>query len=369
MQDIEIGMGKSGRRGFGLDQLSLVPARRTRDADLVDLSWQIDAYQFELPLLSAPMDSVTSPSTAIEVGRLGGLGVLNLEGLWARHENPQAEVEAIAEMDEVTARAHLRQLYDSPVDQDLVVQRIQKLQAAGCYAAGKVSPKRVVAMAELVQRAGLDLLVIQGTTISAEHVSASQEPLNLKRFVRELETPVVLGGCASYRGALHLMQTGAAGVLVGIDGGRSATTGSVTGVGTPMATAIADARAARMRHLDETGVYVQVIADGGMRSGGDVAKAIACGADAVMMGTALANASEAPGGGWHWGQSTMHPSLPQGQMLPTETVGTLEEILLGPTSWCDGRANIFGALRQSMASLGYESVKELQRAELMVVSS
>lgn len=369
MADIEIGMGKSGRRGFGLDQVSLVPSRRTRDVDKVDLSWQIDAYKFDLPLMSSPMDSVTDPATAMELGRLGGLGVLDLEGLWTRHEFPETELSKLAGIDAADALVALRRLYESPVDNDLVVQRIKELQNDGGYAAGKVSPRHAAAMADILLKAELDLLVIQGTVISAEHVSDVSEPLNLKQFVRELETPVIVGGCASYQAALHLMRTGAAGVLVGVDGGKTATTGNVTGIGSPMATAIADVRAARMRHLDETGVYVQVIADGGMRSGGDIAKAIACGADSVMLGSTLAASDTAPGKGWHWGRSTVHSDLPQGQLMGVESIGSLEEILLGPTGQNDGSANLFGALRQAMAALGYESVKELQKAELMVIGS
>ncbi len=366
MADIEIGLGKSGRQGFSLDQISLVPSRRTRNPAMVDLSWQIDAYKFDLPFLSSPMDSVTNVESAKEIGRLGGLGVLDLEGLWARHEAPGAEVAELAKLDDQTARIRLRELYDASINPDLIIQHIKELQDAGYYAAGKVSPKHAAGMADMLQKAGLDLLVIQGTVISAEHVSNGEDPLNLKQFVRELETPVIVGGCASYQAALHLMRTGAAGVLVGVDGGRAATTGSVTGVGSPMATAIADVRAARMRHLDETGVYVHVIADGGMRSGGDIAKAIACGADAVMLGTALAAASDAPGAGLHWGRSTVHPDLPQGRLTRVDSIGTLEEVVSGPTGFCDGRANLFGALRHSMAMLGYESVKELQKADVVV---
>ncbi len=368
MAEIEIGLGKSGRRAFSLDQLALVPSRRTRDQEKVDLSWQIDAYRFELPFLASPMDSVVSPERAIEIDGLGGAGVLDLEGVWVRHDDPSSDLAEIAEMDHDAAQARLRELYSAPVDYDLVTQRIKAIHAAGAYAAGSVSPKRVAAMAETLLNAELDLLVISGTVISAEHVSDS-EPLNLKQFVRELETPVIVGGCASYQAALHLMRTGAAGVLVGVDGGRAATTHSVTGIGSPMATAIADVRAARMRHLDETGVYVHVIADGGLRSGGDIAKAVACGADAVMLGSALAGADGAPGGSWHWGRTAVHPDLPQGRLVELDSVGSLTEVLTGPSTRSDGRANIFGSLRQSMATLGYETVKELQKAELVVVES
>lgn len=366
MAEIEIGMGKSGRRTFGLDELTLIPSRRTREADMVDLSWKIDAYEFGMPVMSAAMDSVTSPATAVALGQLGGLGVLNLEGLWTRHEDVDAKLAEIAGMEEAGVRTRLRELHRAPIDPDLLSQRVKELQQEGCYAAGAVSPRRVAEFADTLLKAELDLLVIQGTVISAEHVSTKPDPLNLKSFVRELETPVVVGGCVSYQAALHLMRTGAAGVLVGVDGGATATSSSVIGLGSGMATAIADVRAARMRHLDETGVYVHVIADGGMRSGGDIAKAIACGADSVVLGTALAAADEAPGKGRLWGRSLVHPELPQGRVIDVEQLGPLETILNGPAVGADGRTNLVGSLRQSMASLGFETVKELQKAELGV---
>ncbi len=366
MTEIEIGMGKSGRRSYGLDDVSLLPAKRTREADLVDLGWQIDAYEFSLPVIGAAMDSVTSPDTAVELDRLGGLGVLDLEGVWTRHHDAADVLVDLASMNEADATVRLRQLHSSPVDPDLVRQRIGELKAAGGYAAGAVSPRSVAALAPTLLRAELDLLLIHGTVISAEHVSTTPDPLNLKQFVRELETPVIVGGCVSYQAALHLMRTGAAGVLVGIDSGATATSRSVTGLGSGMATAIADVRAARMRHLDETGVYVHLIANGGLRTGGDMAKAIACGADAVMLGTALTAAFETPGRGWHWGRSLVHPDLPQGRLVRTEQLAPLDVVLNGPSSLTDGRLNLCGALRQSMASLGYESIKDLQKAELVV---
>jgi IMP dehydrogenase len=365
--DIDIGLGKTARRAYGLEHLTLLPSRRTREPELVDLSWQIDAYSFDFPVLSSAMDSVTSPATAIALDGLGGLGVLDLEGVWTRHGDPGPALAELATMTADEAVARLRELYAEPVDPGLVTKRIAELHAAGGYAAGSVSPRRVASMADTLLAAELDLLVIQGTVISAEHVSTTDDPLNLKEFVRQLETPVIVGGCASYQAALHLMRTGAAGVLVGVDGGRTSTTGSVTGIGSAMATAISDVRAARMRHLDETGVYVHVIADGGLRTGGDIAKAIACGADAAMLGSALASATDAPGHGWHWGRSIAHPELPQGELVKVEQVGTLEEILTGPALGSDGRRNIVGALRRSMATLGYEKLKDLQKAEVMVM--
>ena len=367
MADIDIGMGKTARRAYDLDELVLLPGRRTRDADLVDLSWQIDAYRLELPFLASAMDSVTSPATAVAIGQLGGLAVLDLEGLWTRHDDADSLLAELSALEGPAALTRMRELYASPIDPDLISKRVAEIHEGGVHAAGAVSPKHAASLAPLLLRAELDLMVIRGSVISAEHVTDG-ESLNLKEFVRELETPVLVGGCSSYHAALHLMRTGAAGVLVGVDGGSTASAGRVIGVGSGMATAIADVRAARMRHLDETGIYVHVIADGGFGSGGQIAKAIACGADGVMLGSALAAAEEAPGRGWHWGNSVVHPTLPQGNRIPVEQIGTLEELLLGPAPSADGRLNMFGALRQALSTLGFENLKDLQKAEVLIRS-
>ena len=366
MAEVEIGIGKSGRRAYGFDDIAIVPSRRTRDPEDVDITWEIDAFRFDLPLMGAAMDGVISPATAIEIGRLGGLGVLNLEGLWTRYDDPDAVLAEIAETPVEKATLRMQELYQAPLRPELVSQRIRQIKDAGVTACASVTPQRTESMIGEILAAELDILVIQGTVVSAEHVSKQVEPLNLKKFIRELDIPVIVGGCASYQAALHLMRTGAAGVLVGVGPGHACTTRGVLGLGVPQATAIADARAARMRHLDETGVYVHVIADGGMGTGGDVAKAIVCGADAVMIGSPLAAAAEAPGRGNHWGMATFHPTLPRGARVQVGTRGTLEEILLGPARENDGRLNLFGALRTSMATCGYESVKEFQKAEVMV---
>ncbi len=366
MAEVEIGMGKSGRRAYGFDDIAIVPSRRTRDPEDVDISWEIDAFKFELPLMASAMDGVVSPATAIEIGRLGGVGVLNLEGLWTRYEDPDSLFEEISRLDVDKATARMQQIYMEPIKPELVTQRIREINAAGVTSCASVTPQRTESLAKAILDAELDLLVIQGTVVSAEHVSKTVEPLNLKQFVREIDIPVIVGGCASYQAALHLMRTGAAGVLVGVGPGHACTTRAVLGLGVPQATAIADARAARMRHLDETGVYCQVIADGGMGTGGDIAKAIVCGADAVMIGSPLAAASEAPGRGFHWGMATFHPTLPRGARVKTTTRGTLKEILVGPANENDGRMNLFGALRTSMATCGYQTVKEFQKAEVMV---
>jgi IMP dehydrogenase len=366
LAELEIGIGKSGRRAYGLDDIAIVPSRRTRDPEDVDISWEIDAFRFELPLMAAAMDGVTSPETAIKVGELGGAGVLNLEGLWTRYPDPEPVFEEIAALAPEKATRRMQEIYEEPVKPELITERIRQINDAGVVSCASVTPQRTAAFAPYIVDAELDLLVIQGTVVSAEHVSRTQEPLNLKRFVRELDIPVIVGGCASYQAALHLMRTGAAGILVGVGPGHACTTRGVLGIGIPQATAIADARAARMRHLDETGVYVHVIADGGMGTGGDIAKAIVCGADAVMIGSPLAAAHEAPGRGQHWGMATFHPTLPRGTRVQVEPRGTLEEIIVGPAHENDGRLNLFGALRTSMATCGYESVKEFQKADVMI---
>jgi len=366
MAEVEIGMGKSGRRAYGFDDIAIVPSRRTRDPEDVEITWEIDAFKFQLPLMASAMDGVVSPATAIEIGRIGGVGVLNLEGLWTRYEDPESLLEEISKLDVEKATARMQQIYMEPIKPELVTQRIREINAAGVTSCASVTPQRTESLTKAILDAELDLLVIQGTVVSAEHVSKTAEPLNLKKFVREIDIPVIVGGCASYQAALHLMRTGAAGVLVGVGPGHACTTRAVLGLGVPQATAIADARAARMRHLDETGVYCQVIADGGMGTGGDIAKAIVCGADAVMIGSPLAAASEAPGRGYHWGMATFHPTLPRGARVKTTTRGTLEEILIGPANENDGRMNLFGALRTSMATCGYQTVKEFQKAEVMV---
>src|ERR671935_2085522 len=302
--EIEIGKGKAARRAYGFDEVAIVPSRRTRDPDAVDLTWEVDAYSFRLPMMASAMDAAVSPHTASLIGKLGGLACLNLEGLWTRYEDPEPVYEEIASLPDEKATRRMQELYREPVNHELVARRIREIKDAGVVSCGSLTPQRVERYAKTVVDAGLDVLVIQGTVVSAEHVSTRSEPLNLKEFIRGFDLPVIVGGCASYTTALHLMRTGAVGVLVGVGPGNACTTRGVLGVGVPQATAIADAAGARVRHLDETGVYVQVIADGGMSTGGDIAKAIACGADAVMIGSPLTRAYEAPGRGYHWGMAT-----------------------------------------------------------------
>jgi IMP dehydrogenase len=367
--EIEIGKGKVARRSYGFDEVAIVPSRRTRDPDDVDISWQIDAYTFELPMMASAMDAAVSPAVAAEIGRLGGLACLNLEGLWTRYDDPESVYEEIASLPDEKATRRMQELYREPVKDELVARRIGEIKGSGVVSAASLTPQRVERYAKLVVDAGLDILVIQGTVVSAEHVSAQAQPLNLKEFIARFELPVIVGGCASYTTALHLMRTGAVGVLVGVGPGNACTTRGVLGVGVPQATAIADAAAARMEHLRETGRYCHVIADGGMRTGGDIAKAIACGADAVMIGSPLTRSYEAPGRGFHWGMATFHPTLPRGARVKTQQVASLEEILIGPAHENDGTFNLFGALATSMATTGYATIREFQKAELVVAPS
>ncbi|HEX6471903.1 MAG TPA: GuaB3 family IMP dehydrogenase-related protein [Streptosporangiaceae bacterium] len=365
--EVEIGRGKTGRRAYALDEIGIVPARRTRDPEEVSVAWQIDAYRFEMPLVVAPMDSVVSPATAIRIGRLGGLAVLDLEGLWTRYDDPDPLLAELAALDAVGATRRLQEIYNEPIKEELIGARIREIRAAGVTVAARLSPQRTVRYHKAVIDAGVDLFVIRGTTVSAEHVSGRAEPLNLKQFIYELDVPVIVGGCATYTAALHLMRTGAAGVLVGFGGGSGHTTHAVLGVAVPMATAIADVAAARRDYLDESGGrYVHVIADGGMTNSGDIARAVACGADAVLVGSPFARAAEAPGRGFHWGSEAHHGELPRGTRLEVGSIGTIEQILYGPSTVADGSMNLIGALRRAMATSGYSDPKEFQRVDVVV---
>ncbi len=365
--EIEIGRGKRGRRAYSFDDVAVVPSRRTRDPEEVSVGWQIDAYYVDLPLLAAPMDSVMSPATAIQLGQLGGIGVLDLEGLWTRYEDPEPLFAEIAELPASGATERMQEIYSAPIIPELITQRLQQIRDAGVTVSGSLSPQRTQEHWRTVVEAGVDLFVIRGTTVSAEHVSGQAEPLNLKRFIYELDVPVIVGGASTYTAALHLMRTGAAGVLVGFGGGAAHTTRKTLGIHAPMASAVADVAAARRDYLDESGGrYVHVIADGGVGRSGDLVKAIACGADAVMLGAALARADEAPGKGWHWGPEAHHPQLPRGERVQVGQVGTMAEILNGPGTKADGTVNLFGALRRAMATTGYSDVKEFQRVEVVV---
>ncbi|MFD4430758.1 GuaB3 family IMP dehydrogenase-related protein [Nocardia sp. NPDC058497] len=379
---VEIGMGRVARRTYELDDVDIVPSRRTRSSKQVSVAWQLDAYRFEVPVLSHPTDALVSPEFAIELGRLGGLGVINGEGLWARHADVQDKIDQLIDLVDKggyeRAISLLQELHAAPMQPDLLAAAVAQVRAAGVTTAVRVSPQNARALTPALVQAGVDLLVVQGTIISAEHVGDG-EPLNLKTFIAELDVPVVAGGVSDHRTALHLMRTGAAGVIVGYGSYPGATTtGEVLGIGVPMATAIADAAAARRDYLDETGGrYVHVIADGDVATSGQLAKAIACGADAVMLGVPLSVAAEAPGRGWYWPSATAHPSVPRGSFLPVDeswldgadgavTRPSLERVLYGPSDDPFGSLNLVGGLRRSMAKAGYSDLKEFQKVGLSV---
>jgi IMP dehydrogenase len=366
----EIGLNRFARRGYDLDEVSIVPSRRTRDVDDVSTAWQIDAFRFEIPLLTSPSDAVVSPATAIAIGQAGGLGVLNAEGLWTRYDEPMPVYRRIREAAANGAApvSLLQEVYCEPVKPDLITARVKELRDAGVTTAVRVSPQHTQQLAPTVLAAGVDLLVIQGTVVSAEHVTTQGDALNLKEFIADLDVPVVVGGAADYRTALHLMRTGAAGVIVGVGADSFSTTDTIMGIRVPLASAIADAAAARRDYLDETGGrYVHVIANGRIETSGAIARALACGADAVQIGEPLRIAREAPGGGVWWDSVAAHPRLPRGGTSPAvEPAGSLEQVLLGPAETSDGRTNLFGALKRTMAKTGYRDLKEFQRVDLVI---
>ncbi len=367
MSDVEIGKSKTARRAYAFDDVAVIPTRRTRDPEDVSTSWGIDAFRFDLPVVAAPNDSAMSPETVIELGKLGGLGVLDLEGLWTRYEDPSQQLAEIAKAKEEDATSVLQRVYAKPIQPELISARLKQIRDSGVTVAGALSPQRTAEFADVVIKAGVDMFVIRGSTVSAEHVSKQVEPLNLKEFIYKLDVPVIVGGAATYTAALHLMRTGAAGVLVGFGGGAASATRKVLGIHAPMATAVSDVAAARRDYLDESGGrYVHVIADGGLGTSGDVVKAIACGADAVMLGTVLARAAEAPGRGWHWGPEAVNAKLPRGQRVWVGSDAPLKNILLGPADVASGTANLIGALKRSMATTGYSDLKEFQRVDVIV---
>jgi len=371
-ESVEIGLGRSARRGYQLSDIGIVPSRRTRDVEVVSMTWQIDAYRFDLPLVAQPSDATMSPATVAEVGRLGGLGVLDAEGLWTRYADPASVLEELAALEPEHATPVLQRIYAEPVNEELIGQRIKELRDSGTVVAVRVSPQHTLRLAPAILSAGVDLLVILGTIVSAEHVSgsATQPPLNLKTFIADLDVPVVVGGCTNYQTALHLMRTGAAGVVVGVAADEWSTTADVLGIEVPMATAIVDAAAARRDYLDETGGrYVHVVAAGGIETSGDIAKALACGADAVMLGEPLALAAEAPARGAWWHAAASHPKLPRGRFAdagPDWPAGSLEQVLRGPSTTPEGYLNLFGGLKRTIAKAGYSDLKEFQKVGLIV---
>jgi IMP dehydrogenase len=368
--DIEIGRGKKARRAYGIDEIALVPGNRTLDPSLANTTWRLGNIEREIPIIASAMDGVVDVRMAVLLSELGALGVLNLEGIQCRYADPKPILERISSVGKDEFVGLMQELYAKPIEPELIEQRIKEIKQLGGIAAVSATPAGAMKYGEMVAKAGADLFFVQATVVSTAHLSPeSLTPLDLAQFCREMPIPVILGNCVTYEVTLNLMKAGAAGVLVGIGPGAACTSRGVLGVGVPQATAIADCAAARDDYYQETGNYVPIIADGGLITGGDICKCIACGADGVMIGSPFARASEAPGNGYHWGMATPSPILPRGTRIRVATTGTLEQILRGPALLDDGTHNLLGALKTSMGTLGAKNIKEMQSAEVAIAPS
>ncbi|MEE8638643.1 MAG: GuaB3 family IMP dehydrogenase-related protein [Candidatus Margulisiibacteriota bacterium] len=367
--EIELGKAKKTRRAYGFDEISLVPSIVTINPDDAVVSVKIGGKKFEVPIIASAMDGVVNPKTVILMSKLGGLGVLNLQGVWSRYDDADKVLEKIASVSKEGYVSLMQKLYQEPIKKKLVTKRIKEIKKGGGIAAVSSIPQDALELGPVARDAGADIFVLQSTVISTKHKSSTSEALDIKKFCTTMKVPVLVGNCVTYEVALTLMGTGVAGVLVGIGPGAACTSRGVLGVGVPMATAIADCAAARDAYFKENNIYVPIIADGGMAVGGDICKAIACGADAVMIGSPIARAKEAPGRGFHWGMATPSPTLPRGSRIKVGTLGTLKEILLGPAKFDDGSMNLVGALKTSMGTLGATSLKEMQQVEVVIAPS
>nr|WP_199306748.1 GuaB3 family IMP dehydrogenase-related protein [Anabaena sphaerica] len=358
------------RRAYGIDEIALVPGNRTLDPSLADTRWKIGNIEREIPIIASAMDGVVDVEMAVRLSQLGALGVLNLEGIQTRYADPNPILDRIASVGKDEFVSLMQELYAEPIKPELIEKRIQEIKQQGGIAAVSATPVGASKYGEVVAKAGADLFFIQATVVSTDHLSPeSITPLDLSQFCRSMPIPVALGNCVTYQVTLDLMKAGAAAVLVGIGPGAACTSRGVLGVGVPQATAIADCAAARDDYYRETGKYIPVIADGGLITGGDICKCIACGADGVMIGSPFARAAEAPGRGYHWGMATPSPLLPRGTRIRVGTTGTLEQILTGPAGLDDGTHNLLGALKTSMGTLGAKNIKEMQQVEVVIAPS
>ncbi|MEH2060744.1 MAG: GuaB3 family IMP dehydrogenase-related protein [Nostoc sp.] len=368
--EIQLGRGKTARRAYGIDEIALAPGNRTLDPSLADTKWRIGNIEREIPIIASAMDGVVDVRMAVRLSELGALGVLNLEGIQTRYVDPEPILDRITSVGKDEFVALMQELYAEPIKPELIEQRIQEIKQQGGIAAVSATPAGASKYGEAVAKAGADLFFVQATVVSTAHLSPeSLVPLDLAEFCRSMPIPVVLGNCVTYEVTLNLLKAGAAGVLVGIGPGAACTSRGVLGVGVPQATAIADCAAARDDYYKETGNYIPIIADGGLITGGDICKCIACGADGVMIGSPFARAAEAPGRGYHWGMATPSPVLPRGTRIRVGTTGSLEQILIGPAGLDDGTHNLLGALKTSMGTLGVKNIKEMQQVEVVIAPS
>lgn len=364
-----VGRARKARRCYGFDEISLVPGSLTINPNEVDTSWELGGQKYEVPILAAAMDGVVDPKFAVRIGKLGGFGVLNLEGIQTRYEDPEEVLQQIAKASPKKATELVQSIYLEPIKEKLISKRIKEIKDGGAPAVVSAIPQRAEKFGKIAQEAGCDIFVVQATVTTVKHISSEYKSLDFYKFCKQMKIPVVIGNCVTYNTTLELMDTGASGLLIGIGPGAACTTRGVLGIGVPQVTATCDAACARDFYYKETGKYIPIITDGGMTTGGDICKAFACGADAVMIGSAFARAEEAPGKGYHWGMATSHPNLPRGTRIQMGTTGTLEEILFGPASLDDGSQNLVGALRTSMGGVGARNIREMQLTELIIAPS
>lgn len=357
---------KEMERTYGFDEVALVPGDVTINPDQTNIRFSIGNFEFPIPILASAMDAVVDPAMAIKFGKLGGLAVLNLEGIQTRYENPEEILNQIAQAPETEVTSLLQKLYSEPIKENLIADRIATIKNGGVICGVSVTPANTKRLAPIAKEAGIDILIVQSTVTTAKHISKSYRGLILPELCQMMSLPVIVGNCCSYSAVLELMKTGIDAILVGVGPGAACTTREVIGVGVPQITATMDCAAARKAYVKEGGKYVSVITDGGIRIGSDLCKAFAAGADAVMLGSPLAQATEAPGGGYHWGMSHPHPALPRGTRVKVGTSAPLEQILFGPTSVTNGTQNLVGALRTSMGVCGARTIKEMHKVEIII---
>ena len=364
-----IGIERTARRCYGFDEIALVPGRVTINPNEVDLSWQINSKKYKVPILAAAMDGVVDVKFAIAMGKLGGLAVLNLEGIQTRYENPDEVLERIARATPEEATGLVQSIYNQPIKEKLIFACIERIKKSGANAIVSAIPQRAEKFGAIAEEAGCDIFIVQSTVSTVKHISTEYKTLDIEKFCKKMKIPVIVGNCVTYEVALDLLKTGCKGLLVGIGPGAACTTRGVLGIGVPQVTATVDCAAARDAYYKKTKKYIPIITDGGMSKGGEVCKAFACGADAVMIGSAFARTKEAPGRGYHWGMATPHPNLPRGTRIYVGTTGTLEEILFGPAKLDDGSQNIMGAIATSMGNLGARNIKEFHKVEIIIAPS
>lgn len=364
-----IGIGRKARRCYGFDEIALAPGKVTINPTEVDTTWKIDGKKFKVPILAAAMDGVVDVKFAIAMGKLGGIAVLNLEGVQTRYEDPDEVLDQLVKADSDRATEIIQSIYTKPIQEKLIEKRVRQIKQGSASAVVSAIPQRAEKFGKIAQDAGADIFVVQSTVSTVKHISKEYKALDIKKFCKSMKIPVIVGNCVSYEVALELMGTGASALLVGIGPGAACTTRGVLGIGVPQVTATIDCAAARDTYYKKTKRYIPIITDGGMRIGGDICKAFACGSDAVMVGSAFARAIEAPGRGYHWGMATPHANLPRGTRIHVGTTGTLEEILFGPARFDDGSQNLMGALETSMGSVGAGNIKEFQKTEIIVAPS